>query len=705
MARSMLKAKGLSNQFWAEAVATSVYLLNLSPTKAVLNQTPYEAWKSRKPDVSHLRVFGCIAYALVNSHARQKLDEKSQKCIFIGYCIASKAYRLYDPVTGSILIKRDVIFDENASWDFSENNEQVQKVPMSMQQVALPDEVVNGSETNNVSPVKDNVFSPRQTSDETPRKFRPLMDVYEACQFALAVSDPLTYEEASEKEEWRKAMTEELLSIEKNKTWELVDLPEGKKAIGLRWVFKKKLNADGSLQKHKARLVAKGYAQQQGIDFEETFSPVARFETVRTVLALAAQLQWPVYQLDVKSAFLNGDLKEEVFVTQPEGFIRQGYEAKVYRLIKALYGLKQASRAWYTKIDNYFQQNNYRRSDDSEPTLYVKNEGTDFIIVSVYVDDIIYTSSSKKLLDEFKQHMESKFEMSDLGLLHYFLGIEVQQSIDGIFISQRKYAKDLLSRFGMLNSKPADTPMNFNEKLQQDDGAEMADAKKFRSLVGGLNYLTHTRPDIAYSVSLISRFMQQPSRNHFGAAKRVLRYIAGTMEYGIMYSKVPDLRLCGFTDSDWASSLDDRKSVSASVFTLGSGVITWSSKKQPMTALSSTEAEYVAATSAACQAIWLRRLLAEVNQEQEGATEIFCDNVAAISMSKNPAFHSRTKHIDIRHHFIRDLVAEGKITLEYCSTHEQVADILTKSLSKEKFCYFRSMMGVRKFELREGVEY
>ncbi|WOG83036.1 hypothetical protein DCAR_0102210 [Daucus carota subsp. sativus] len=177
------------------------------------------------------------------------------------------------------------------------------------------------------------------------------------------------------------------------------------------------------------------------------------------------------------------------------------------------------------------------------------------------------------------------------------------------------------------------------------------------------------------------------------------------MEYGIMYSKVPDLTLCGFTDSDWASSLDDRKSVSASVFTLGSGVITWSSKKQPMTALSSTEAEYVAATSAACQAIWLRRLLAEVNQEQVGATEIFCDNVAAISMSKNPAFHSRTKHIDIRHHFIRDLVAEGKITLEYCSTHEQVADILTKSLSKEKFCYFRSMMGVRKFELREGVEY
>ncbi|CAL5390436.1 unnamed protein product [Camellia sinensis] len=499
-------------------------------------------------------------------------------------------------------------------------------------------------------------------------------------------------------------MVEELAAIEKNRTWEMMDLPEGKNATGLKWVFKTKFGADGSIQKHKARLVAKGYAQQHGIDFEETFSPVARFETVRIIFALAAQLQWPVYQLDVKSAFLNGDLQEEVYVTQPEGFMIEGKETKVYKLRKTLYGLKQAPRAWYSKIDGYFQQNGFLRSEN-EPTLYVKKEGkNDFIIICLYVDDIIYTSSSSSFVAEFKSRMMHEFEMSDMGLLHYFLGLEVQQAEDGIFISQRKYAKDLLNKFGMLNCKPATTPMNINEKLQCEDGAEMADASRFRSLVGGLIYLTHTRPDIAFSVGMISRFMQHPSKLHFGAAKRVLRYIAGTMDYGIWYAKVFNFKLCGFTDSNWASSLDDRRSISANVFTLGSGVITWSSKKQATVALSSSEAEYVAATSAACQAIWLRRILAELQQRQEGATEIFCDNKTTIFMTKSPAFHSRTKHIDMRLHFIRDLVAKEEVTLKYCTTHEQLADILTKSLSKEKFFYFRAFLGVCNFESRGSVE-
>ncbi|KAK9101268.1 hypothetical protein Scep_024698 [Stephania cephalantha] len=356
-------------------------------------------------------------------------------------------------------------------------------------------------------------------------------------------------------------MEEEMKAIEKNETWEITDLPEGKNAIGLKWVFKTKFANDGSILKHKARLVAKGYAQQYGIDFEETFSPVARFETVRLILALAAQLQWMVYQFDVKSTFLNGELHEEVYVAQPEGF-EKGNETKVYKLRKALYGLKQAPRAWYSKIDGYLQKNGYTRSEN-EPTLYVKKEGkSDLIIICLYVDDIIYTSSSSSLLNKFKSQMMHEFEMSDMGLLHYFLGLEVSQVEDGVFLSQRKYANDLLNKFGMSNCKPAATPMNLNEKLQLQDGAEMADAKLFRSLVGGLIYLTNTRPDIAFSVGVISRFMQEPSKIHFGAAKRILRYVAGTMEYGIWYTKVVNFRLCGFTDSDWAGSLDDRKNIS-----------------------------------------------------------------------------------------------------------------------------------------------
>ncbi|KAA0032275.1 Integrase, catalytic core [Cucumis melo var. makuwa] len=380
MARSMLQMKGLLNDFWAEAVSTSIYLLNISPTKAVMNKTPFEV---------------CEEYV----------------------------------------------------------------------------SLVDGELTNDG---EQTVF---ESSMETPTSTPP----------SSTPSTLQSYHSSS--------------TIEKNGTRKMVDLPEGKNAIGLKWVYKSKFAADGSLEKHKACLVAKGYAQQHGIDFEETFSPIARFETVRIVLALAAQQQWPVYQFDVKSAFLNGELQEEVYVEQPEGFVKKDSEEKVYKLTKALYGLKQAPRA----------------------------------------------CSSKSLVTEVKSHMKNKFEMTDL---------------------------------------------------------EMANAQRFRSLVGGLIYLTHTHPDISYSIGVISRFMQRPSRDHFGIAKRVMRYIAGTIEYGL-------------------------------------GVITWSSKKQAIVALSSSEAEYAATTSATCQTI---------------------------------------------------------------CTHEQWADILTKALSKEKFCYFRAMMGISKFESRGSIE-
>ncbi|KAA0051552.1 putative gag-pol polyprotein, identical [Cucumis melo var. makuwa] len=415
-----------------------------------------------------------------------------------------------------------------------------------------------------------------ETSDELPsQRFRSMEDIYNSSQFALMVYDPVCYDEVASKEEWQQTMKEEMTAIEKNGTWKM---------------------------KHKARLVAKGYAQQHDIDFEESFSPIARFET--------------------------------------------DSEEKVYKLTKALYGLKQAPRAWYSEIDGYFQQNGFKRSTN-EPTLYVKKGGkNDFIIVCLYVDDIIYTSSSKSLVAEFKSHMKNKFEMTDLGLLHFFLGFEVYQTDGGTFISQKKYAKDLLKKFGMINYKPETTPMNVNEKLKQNDGAEMADAQRFRSLVGGLIYLTHTCSDISYSIGVIS--------------------------------------------SDWVSSLDDRRSVSANVFTLGSGVITWSPKKQETVALSSLEAEYAVATSAAYQAIWLRRTLTKLQHEKEGATMIFCDNKATISMTKNLTFHSRTKHIDIRFHFIRDLVAKEEVSKISLTLRPPSAKLLPSRL-KSKSLHFQPL--------------
>ncbi|KAL9235697.1 hypothetical protein vseg_010436 [Gypsophila vaccaria] len=319
---------------------------------------------------------------------------------------------------------------------------------------------------------------------------------------------------------------------------------------------------------------------------------------------------------------------------------------------------------------------------------------------------MISMGSSQSLVEEFKASMMSKFEMNDLGLLKYFLGLEIKQSADGIFLCQEKYATDMLKKFNMSYCEAAITPMNVNEKLQREDGTGPADGKLYRSIVGGLNYLTHTRPDIAFPVSVVSRYMHNPTKQHVGAAKRVLRYVAGSLNVGIWYTKVSDtnFKLVGYSDSDHVGSIDDRKSTSGHVFGLGLGAIAWSSKKQETVALSSFEAEYVAVSSAARQALWLLKLVGDFHISQNEGTVIYCDNRSAIAMAKNPAFHGRTKHIDIQYHFIRKLVADEKIVLKFCGTNEQIADIFTKSLPQGKHQFFMTELGVGNFESRGSVE-
>ena len=429
------------------------------------------------------------------------------------------------------------------------------------------------------------------------KKTKSLNEIYGYTNFALMSqieAEPRCFEDAVKELIWFKAMDKEMAAIKKNETWALADPPTQKEVIGVKWFYKTKYATDGSIQRHKARLVAKGYAQQPSIDYNETYTLVARFDTIRTVLALAAQYKWLVYQFDVKSAFLNGELKEDVYVHQPQGYEEARNEHKVYKLKKALYGLKQAPRAWYSRIDTYFLKKGFNRSEN-EHTLYIKSNGNDIIIVCLYVDDLIYTSSSDLLVEEFRQAMMTEFEMTDLGLLHYFLGIEVTQMNDGIFISQEKYVSNLLDKWKMGNCKPMSTPMNTNEKFYVEDGVEKVDAQSYRSLVGSPLYLTTIRPNIMHAVGLISRFMQSPSKMHFGAAKRILRYLSGTRNYGIWYTSSSNFGLVGYTDSDWAGSIDDRKSTLGYVFSLGSGAVLWCSKKQPIISLSSTEAEYIAA--------------------------------------------------------------------------------------------------------------
>lgn len=486
----------------------------------------------------------------------------------------------------------------------------------------------------------------------------------------------------------------EFEAIERNGTWELTTLLAGAKRIGVKWIFKTKYNEKGEVENHKARLVAKRYSQQWGVDFTEVFAPVARWDTIRTILTLATLRGWNVFQLDVKSAFLHGELSETVFVDQPQGYQKRGEEHKVYRLKNALYGLRQAPRAWYNRIESYFLKEGFEKCP-SEHTLFVKSGAkTDMLIISLYVDDLIFTGNNETMFSDFKESMKKEFDMTNLGRMSYFLGVEVVQNSSGIFVSQSKYTKEILERFGMDNSKPVDNPVVPGYKLsKKGDGVEV-DATTYKQMVGSLMYLTATRSDLMYAVCLISRYMEKPTDVHLQAAKRILRYLKGTADLGIFYKKNVSDELIAYADSDYAGDVDDRKSASGYVFLLGTGAISWSSKKQPVVTLSTTEAEFFAAASCACQGVWLRRIIGNLGHSQDGCTTIFCDNTSTIKLSKNPIMHERSKHIDVRFHFLRELAKDGVIELVYYSTRDQVSDILTKPLKVDTFLKLRSLLGL-----------
>eukprot|EP00253_Pinus_taeda_P002116 PITA_02116 len=401
-------------------------------------------------------------------------------------------------------------------------------------------------------------------------------------------------------------MPTELEQIEKNNTRELVPRPKDKNVIGTKWIFKNKLNENGEIIRNKAKLVCKGYAQQEGIDFEETFAPVSRLEAIRMFLALLSFQKFKVFQMDVKSAFLNGDLEEEVYIDQLDGFILGNDPNLVCRLKKALYGLKQAPRVWYYRLDKYLHQQ----------------------------DDIIFGNNEEAMSQRFAVVMQNEFEMSFLGELTYFLGLQIQQNEGSIFLSQTKYLKQIMKKYGMEDAKPVCTPMVTGCSLSANDESAVVHQLTYRSMIGSLLYLT-----------------------------------------------------------DWAGSMDDRKSTSGGAFFMGSRLVSWFSKKQSSIALSTAEVEYVAAASCCTQLLWMMQTLQDFKITCTPHISILCDNTSAINISKNPVMHSKTKHIPIKYHFLREQVLQQKVKLEYVPSKEQVADILTKPLPRETFEYLRKKLG------------
>ncbi|KAK9062637.1 hypothetical protein SSX86_019825 [Deinandra increscens subsp. villosa] len=521
----------------------------------------------------------------------------------------------------------------------------------------------------------------------------------------LATSDPRSFKVASRHPHWVDTMQNELRALQLNKTWTLVPRPTDANVVGSKWLFRTKLRADGSLDRYKARLVAQGFSQVPGLDFSHTFSPVVKATTIRTVLSLATMYDWKLHQLDVNNAFLHGTLSEEVFMEQPPGFIDQNFPHHVCRLNKAIYGLKEAPRAWFQRLSAFLLANGFVCSR-ANPSLFIFKCDTCIIYLLVYVDDLILTGNHEQTVRSFITRLHSEFAIKDLGDLNYFLGLEVTNVSDGLFLSQTKYAKEILLKAKMFDAKPMPTPLSPNATLV-NEGEPYPDPTFYRSIIGALQYLTITRPDISYSVNQLSQFLKTPTQDHFSHVKRLLRYIKGTIHYGLTFTKQADSNILGYSDAEWARCIETRRSTYGYSIFLGGNLVSWSAKKQHSVARSSCESEYRAMANTAAEIIWLTHLLRELHALSPDRPTLLCDKKSAIFMSQNPVAHKRSKHLDLDYHFIRELVTSGKLHTKFVPSKLQVADIFTKSLPREQFEYFRKRLclGPPPFRLRGDVRH
>lgn len=719
--RTMLADSKLPHRFWAEALSTMVYLRNRSPTKALEGITPYEAWSGTTPDVSFLRIFGCSAYAHVPKAERHKLDSKTRKCVMLGYGTDRKGYRLYDLGRMKVIHSRDVVFDETSMPGIQKEKEsshkyvklEIEDEPVAKETTTCvpdpPSRVPEGMPVNEQSAEDSTTpnLTPSESGLRRSTRNRQQPDRYSPSHILLLTEqqDPSSVAEAKSspnKVKWAEAMEREMESLQSNEVWELVEPPPNQRVIGSKWVFKRKVDADGVVERYKARLVAQGCTQKFGFDYEETFSPVLRFESVRSVIALGAQHKLQLHQMDVSTAFLHGELTEEVYMKQPEGFIEQGNEHLVCHLNRSIYGLKQSPRCWNHALDSRLKEMGFKQTS-GDPCLYVHldSEGEMFL-VAVYVDDIVLGGRSEAKMNAVKEELSHRFEMKDLGPLHHFLGVKVIQNRDTgvVWIGQPVYTRKILQRYGMQDSKPISTPVNPDIKLVASEEADdVCNQQRYQAVVGSLLYLsTKTRPDIAYAVSCVARFCARPTKEHWTAVKRILRYLKGTSNFGLIYKEDTPTTIIGYSDADWAGDVGDRKSTSGYMFFLGGAAISWRSSKQTCVALSTAEAEYVALSAAAQEAIWLQQLASDLLNQSIRETTILEDNQSTICLTKNPQVHGRTKHIDIKYHFIRDMVEAGRIKLTYCASEDMVADMLTKGLPIKQFEKLRRLAGVSELD-------
>lgn len=780
-ARCMLQDANLPKRYWAEAMQTAAYVKNHTTSTRLKNKSPMEMWTGQKPDVSHFKVFGAVAMAMIPKEKRQKFDAKSRELLFMGYCEDKKGYRLIDRETDKVIACRDVTVIEhgnsfshsnvnNKSFEFisdddsfeyaseseSESNEEIAgersnengvrhghnnvandvsaeesqnttenrtivqddgEATANEHDVTTDASYVDArddddddwtSEADEVSIDGEDLAPPARRSNRESRQ----PDRYQAIHFAYLAyestsinNEPLTVTEAltgSEKVEWKAAMDAEFQSLLDNHTWDLVDLPDGCKAISNKWVFKRKTNGQGKITRHKSRLVAKGCSQREGIDYFETFSPVVRYSSIRLLMALTVKFELTIEQMDVVTAFLHGDIKETIYMKQPEGF--DDKTGRVCRLIKALYGLKQASREWNNKLNKVLLAAGFKRCK-SDPCIYIRRLGDSVVIVAVYVDDLLIFYNNTEWKDELKSILKQHFKMTDLGLANNVLGmrIDYDRQKKVICLDQRKYTEAILRKFRMFDCDPVKLPMDPNQKLTKemspktDCEYEQMQSIPYQEAVGSILYLAQcTRPDIAFSIAIVSQFNINPGNAHWKAVKRIFRYLKGTLDSKLVFakdSKYDDL--CCYSDSDWGSNFCDFKSCTGYVFVWQGAAISWQSRKQATVALSTAEAEYMALTNACQEAISLNQLKCEILNCNLAPIELFCDNKGAIDLCVNGNYSAKTKHINIRLHFIRDLIQKNRVKVTKIGTDLMVADGLTKAVPIAKHTYCINEMGLK----------
>ncbi|KAE8883223.1 Retrovirus-related Pol polyprotein from transposon TNT 1-94 [Phytophthora fragariae] len=526
-----------------------------------------------------------------------------------------------------------------------------------------------------------------------------------AASIGDAVDIPTTHAQAMASDDaaqWREAMDAELLSHERNGTWTLVPRGTANRTIGCRWVFAKKRDQYGRVVRYKARLVAKGFKQKYGIDFFETYSPVANMNSIRVVLSVCAAYEYRMEQLDADTAFLNSELKDRVYMEVPFGIENaRDYQCQ---LNKAIYGLKQAASAWNKTIHRVFLGNGFK-SCGADQCVYVKRSKNGFIYVCLYVDDMIIAAKTSEDIREVKDALKNAFKMKELGPAKSILAMEIDHDMTAgtLKIKQTRYIDDVVERFGQENAKPVDDPCAAGLKLSktQSPGTDAEQnamrSKPYRSLIGCLLYITTcTRPDIAFVVTQLSRFLENPGQQHWNAAVRVLRYLKATRQHGIIYQGgTHSVTLKAYSDADWGTNLDDRRFVSGVMVMIGNAHVVFKSKFQRTVALSSAEAEYMALSLCVQEVLWTRAMLTDMGTLQRNATTIWEDNQGAIALAQNAGYHGRTKHVDIRHHFIRENVERGTVKVEYVDTKNQLADILTKALGTKTLKFLRDGNGIK----------